>query len=922
MHRFLVVQLFVVLSFSGLSCSRRGGQQTEKTVVTKPVMAPIPKLRLPSGVVPLRVRAELAIRPRNPVFHGTIEIDVRLDQPTSSFWLNARGLDIDAASVLPSRSGRSESSTAKSNDSTSRGEALDATVRYGGDDFVELKTDSVIDASRATLVLRYRGHQEDEKTEGLYRVKESDGVWYTYTMFEPIMARRVFPSFDEPGFKIPWTLSLRIDKADVAATNTPQVGELEHSDGTKTLTFAETKPLPSYLIAFMVGPFDMVDAGVVAKAKVPLRFIVPPGHQDELDYAKQVTPRIVEILENMIGIPYPFAKLDVAVVPRFWGTMEHPGIVALGQPLTLNKPADDTRARRMRYANIAIHELCHYWYGDLVTMKWWNDVWLNEAFGTWCDAKATQILEPGWGYDLIAVDRARGAFRADRSDSVKRISEPAESQENIESSFTGSVTYFKGAAVIRMFEKWVGDDLFRDLIKRYLNKYAWKNATSESLVEVLDAGVAKGKPNLGQALLSFVKQAGAPQITMALSCKQGKTHLDLSQRRFAPLGSAIDAKTARTSRWMVPVCVRYGTRRSAHRECFFLESEHQRFELSNGEVCPTWFVGNSDGAGYYRSAYDKSTHERVSEAFRTQASASEIIAIAGDLMAAVDAGTSDLQAAFALLPALSTSKSSSVVSMAVSLLGGVDDMITAKQRDAYARLIRHTFGAKARQLGWKAKRGESTDDSELRTSLLLLVGVRGKDRVIRKEAERRTRKYLRNPDSIAPETSSVALLIAAHYGDKALFESMLEAAHKASDASKRSRLLTPLGNFNDPDLVERAFAIVLSDEFDLRDTRGIIPAAASRKSNHQRLWNFITEHFDELAKRMTRTYLKYFLVSPSRLFCNQEGLDMAKAFYDKKLVDYPGTELRLRNQLDQIRLCIAYRKRHQAGVAKLFEASK
>ncbi len=886
-------------------------------------MIPAPKLRLPPGVVPLRVRAELAIRPRDPVFHGTIEIDVRLDQPTSSFWLNARGLDIDAASVLPSPQGASEPFTEKSDGSTARGKALEATTRLVGD-FLELRTDFAIKPHQATLVLRYHGRQEDEKTEGLYRVKESNGVWYTYTMFEPIMARRVFPSFDEPGFKVPWTLSLRIDKADVAATNTPQVRELVHSDGTKTLTFAETKPLPSYLIAFMVGPFDIVDAGMVAKAKVPFRFIVPPGHRDELDYAKQATPRIVEILENMIGIPYPFAKLDVAVVPRFWGTMEHPGIVALGQPLTLSKPADDTRARRMRYANIAIHELCHYWYGDLVTMKWWNDVWLNEAFGTWCDAKATAILEPGWGYDIVPVVRARGAFLADRSDSVKRISEPAESQENIESSFTGSVTYFKGAAVIRMFEKWVGDASFRDLIKQYLNKHAWKSATSESLAKVLDAGVAKDKPKLGQALLSFVKQAGTPQITMALSCDQGSAHLDISQRRFAPIGSAIDTNTAteRANRWMVPVCVRYGTRTASHRECFFLESERQRFELANGEACPTWFVGNSDGAGYYRSTYDDSTHERVSEAFRTQASPSEMVSISGDLIAAVDAGTSELSTVFALLPVLSTSKSSSVVSMAISLLRRVDDMITAKQRNSYARLIRKTFGAKARQLGWKAKQGESADDSELRTSLLRLVGVRGEDRAIRKEAERRTQKYLRDPDSIAPETSSIALLIAAHYGDKALFDAMLEAARKASDASKRSRLLTPLGSFKDPTLVERALKIVLSDEFDLRDTRGIIPSAASRQSNHQRLWRFVTEHFDELAKRMTRTYLKYFLVSPSRLFCTQQGLHTAEAFYTKKLMNYPGTELRLRNQLDQIRLCIAYRKRHQASVTKLFGASQ
>lgn len=855
-----------------------------------------PTLRLPATVEPRRYRAELAIRPADSMFSGSIEIDVEVAAPASVFWLNATRLEIARAAVIAD------------------GMTYDASARVVGDDFLAIETTSAIAAGPATLKIEYRGRHEDEKTEGLYRVKEPDGTWFSYTKFEPIMARRVFPSFDEPRFKVPWQLSFRIADDQVVVANTAKSGEQQNADGTKTVAFAPTRSLPSYLIAFIVGPFEIVEAGAVGAAKVPLRFVLPPGHADELGYAKEVTPRIVALLEDQIGVAYPFSKLDVAVVPRFWGTMEHPGIVALGQPLTLIKPGEDTIARRIGYANIAIHELCHYWYGDLVTMAWWDDVWLNESFGTWCDLKATHRLEPTWGFDLRAISSRESGFSADGLASVKRIREPAETKEAVESSLSNAITYSKGAAVIQMLEHWVGEAAFRRILATYLEKHAWKTATSESLAGVLDGA----KDGLGSALLSFVDQPGAPQISMSLRCEAGnKPALAMQQQRYVTLSSKVEPAA---QLWKVPVCFRYGDDKADHAQCSLLEARAKVVPLDQATDCPRWFVGNARGTGYYRVTYGDATANLVDAASARWASPAEKLAIVYDTIAAVESGALDAGAALALAPALAKAKERDFVYAAGWIVSAVKEMVPTDKRAAYARLVRELFGQRARALGWTVRPGEPQNDSLVRYFLLAVVGIDGADSEIVRAARDYTRRYLADPASVPPEAVDVALTIAATQGDKELFDAFEAAARGATDHRARRRFLGKLGSFRAPALVDRALAIVASTEWDLRDTRAILSGAASVPANRRRVWRFTTKNFSALAERMTGTYIKQYLIRPARLFCDQAGLDDAKAFYTPRLADIPGTRLALNNELDKIRDCIAYRARHQASVKAFFES--
>ncbi|MEP7122237.1 MAG: M1 family metallopeptidase, partial [Byssovorax sp.] len=331
-------------------------------VVASPPPEP-PKLRLPDVAYPVRYEAELTLDPAKPTFGGVLSIHLAARRATRVVWLNAEQLTIHGATFT--QGGKSAPAVAIPSEAPFVGFALPS----------ELSPEQP-----GVLRIDYEGQIDEERHQGIYEVSEGNGSddRYVYSLFEPLDARRAFPCFDEPGYKVPWKLSIHVRKGHSAFSNAEAVGEVDEG-AMKKISFAETPPLPSYLVAFMVGPFDVVDAGTVGQEKKRLRFLVPRGRGAETRYAAQVTPPIIAQLEAYFGMPYPYSKLDVAVVPRYEGTMEHPGIVAIGQPLALIKPDEEGLSRKQDYANTAAHELAHYWFGDYVTMKWWDDTWLNES---------------------------------------------------------------------------------------------------------------------------------------------------------------------------------------------------------------------------------------------------------------------------------------------------------------------------------------------------------------------------------------------------------------------------------------------------------------------------------------------------------------------------------------------------------------
>ena len=327
----------------------------------------------------------------------------------------------------------------------------------------------------------------------------------------------------------------------------------------QVVKFKESKPLPSYLVALAVGQFDIVDAGKVGKT--PLRIITPHGKAANAKYAVEAIPQLLKLLEDYFGIPYPYEKLDSIAMPISNFAMENAGLITYGETTLLAKPEEDSINRQRGCAIVTAHEMAHQWFGDLVTTAWWDDIWLNEAFATWMENKIVREWKPEWHIDVTVVNDRLFAMREDSLLATRKIRQPIESNNDIANAFDG-ITYQKGAAVIQMFETWIGQDKFRKGIQLYLKQHTWGNATAKDFEAAISSAAGH---NIAPAFDSFLNQAGVAEISVALDCTS-KPKLELAQKRLLPIGSQGSSQQS----WMIPVCVAYESGGVMHHQCELL----------------------------------------------------------------------------------------------------------------------------------------------------------------------------------------------------------------------------------------------------------------------------------------------------------------------------------------------------------------
>jgi aminopeptidase N len=869
---------------------------------TVPSDPPPPALRLPGDVVPTQYALDLTIVPDQPTAAGRVRISAEVTRPARVVWLNATGLAIGRAAIggKPAR------------------------VIDGGDDFIGVTLDRELAVGALAIDLAFTAPIDREKSRGLYSEREGSET-YAYTFFEPIDARRAFPCFDEPGYKVPWQLTLHVRADHTALGNAPVVRETPEPQGMKRVELASSRPMPSYLVAFVVGPFELIDGGTVGRIATPIRFAIPRGRAGELGYAREVTPKVVAALEDYFDMPYPYGKLDVAVVPRFWGTMEHPGLVAMGQPLTLIRPDQLTRARKLGYTNTLAHELSHYWFGDLVTMAWWDDTWLNEALGEWSDANITEAAEPTWRYRDERVAMAARAMHADEALSTQAIRRPVTTREGIEASFDGAITYLKGASMFRMFEASVGRDAWRGFVRGYLVAHAWGNASAEDFL----AGVAAsfGAP-AAAAMRTFLEQPGVPRIAAQLRCEAGSPpRLELSQVRSLPAGLTDPAPQP----WGVPVCVRYGDARSSARACYALSTPAATFELGAGPAgaaepwrgCPTWMILNADAVGYYRSAVDPA----IARALLTPGSAiaraakptpPERMMLIEDLRAAVERDELELDKLLALVPVIAADPDDKVARSALAAAtlptAGLDDALyLAARRWSY-----HTFAPRARQLGWQRAAADSEERHELRQMLVPLVAV--DDPALSAQAARLADQWLADRTGIADDLADDVLAVAAHRGDAGRFERYLAAAGAARDRTEQARLLASLGSFTDPAVAARALALVLGHELDLRDTLGVVLGVLAHRETRELGLGFLTAHVDDLLARMRDDEAAVFLSQVVNAFCDTDHQRQIVDLTVSRATKIDGAQASVARALEQVDHCVALVARQQPALRRALHA--
>ncbi|WP_394843596.1 M1 family metallopeptidase [Pendulispora brunnea] len=853
-----------------------------------------PALRLPDYARPLRYDLDLTLDPSKEGFSGVIGIDLSVREATQIVWLNARNLRIREAKAVFS------------------GQTETARVIPGGDDFVGFAFDRPIGPGAARLTVAYEAHVDDKGQTGLYRVKENTGDWYLYSEFEPIDARHAFPCFDEPSYKVPWKLTFHVKKEHVALANAKVQSETPAPDGMKTVVFEESKPLPSYLVALVVGPFDVIDAGTAGNHGTPLRFVVPKGRGAETRYAKEITPKLVGILEDYFDMPYPYGKLDVAVVPRYDGTMEHPGLVAVGQPLTLIKPDEETPARKQEYWNIAGHELGHYWFGDYVTLAWWDDTYLNEAFTTWLDLKVAQAVDPSSNFELV---RLRGRSRAMSTDSLassKRVRQPIASNDDMLNAFVADITYFKGSSVIRMFENFVGREKFQKMIRRYVRELAWKNATTEDFLSVFGAEAGQ---DVATAFKSFIDQSGLPMVTAEPICgKDSPPQLLLTQSRYMPIGSTANPD----QRWDVPVCAKYGTSKGTERVCTLLKTPRAALTLE-GE-CPDWVMPNEHATGYYRTGYTAEALSKLVKKAWPQLDAGEKIALISDTAALTHNGMLGVDEALALLPAMLKDADRHTIEASFEIVDQVRRTdLRPEQAAQYAKYVRGLYGAKVKALGWVPRSGDDTDTRFLRSSLLQKVGMAGDDPAIRKKARELVSKWFTDHKAIDPEVLEATMVIAANAGDRDLWNRLRQAARETHDRNDRSILVHALGSFRDPALIKESLGLLTSGEIEVRDGHELLESAFYERGARDEAYTFVRENFDKLAPH-TPGRVGAILLRAAAVHCDKPHHDENVRFFTERAKQIEGGPQMLENILEKDSLCIARREKNDSGIAAFLKS--
>ncbi|MET0403964.1 MAG: M1 family metallopeptidase [Cystobacter sp.] len=877
--------LLVVLLALGCAHAPRTTPLPPASEPTWPEPQP-PALRLPESVRPIHYTLDLTLLPAEPTYSGTVTIDLDVREPTRQVWLHAQGLTLTRAWV---RSGVRD---------------LEARTVDGGEGRLGVLLPETLPVGAARLTLAFTGQADRTRSQGLYAVEEN-GEPALYTFFEPLDARRAFPCFDEPGIKVPWRLRFTVKQEHVALANHPITSEEPLPGGLKRVTFADSRPMPSYLVAFMVGPFDVVDAGPVGRAQVPLRFIVPRGRGPETAYAARVTPRIVTLLEDFFDQTYPYEKLDVAVVPRFWGTMEHPGLVALGQPLTLIRPGEETLARRQRYVNIAVHELGHYWFSAMLTCRWWDDIWLNESLTSWLDGKITDQFDPAWRFG----ERARSyqlamALEMDARTTTPPLRKSITSNADILGSFDNSTSYSKGAALLGQLEGWLGEEPLRAALRRYVRTHEWGSVTSEDLLTAMREGLGA---DAERVLRGYLDQPGVPRVSAELQCASGRApRLKLTQERYLREGATVPEPQL----WTLPVCVRAEGRSAPM--CTLLSTVTGELELP-GPACPTWVLLNARGSGYYRSGYTLGQLDRLGALGAGTLSTQERLTFYGDVRAGVARGELLAAETWRLVPATARDEDRLVVAQGGMLAAVRLESLPEDVRALYRAWMRELYGARARALGWTPRPGESDDTKALRHELLQRAVLVGEEPVLKREARALAEAWLADRSRVDAEAGYQALQVAVREGDAALFDAILTQAKQTRNPTERGSLLGTLGDFREPALVDRALALVTADTFDARDTVGILSTALSSPEGRAPAWRFYQEHFDLLAGQM-RSDEANRLLSVVGSFCDDTLRAEAEGFLMPRVSRIEGGESTLRRALESIRLCVASNHKQLPGV--------
>ncbi|MHA6205362.1 M1 family metallopeptidase [Dyella soli] len=861
-----------------------------------------PHGKLPRWAMPQSYQLDFKVDPRQQDFSGTTTIKLKLGQASDHVWLHGRELKVSKVTITDAAGKLHE------------GKYVDAAPKEG---VVRVDFGSTLKPQELSITFNYTAPL-NQQLQGLYKVSH-EGQPYAMTQMEPISARYAFPGFDEPSFKTPFTIRLTIPNDEVGIANTKQVKEEAAGQGWKTLSFSQTPPLPTYLVAFGVGPWDVVKGPEIPASSyrtqaTELRGIAARGEGHRMQHVLGETPSIIKSLEDYYGFGYPFDKLDLLAAPDFSaGAMENPGLVTFRDWLLLIDP--DSPANYVRGSfNVTAHELAHQWTGDTVTMGWWDDLWLNEAFATWMQQKVTQKVHPEYRADLDRVRGAQGAMNGDSLVTTRKIRQPITGNGDIETAFDG-ITYQKGAAVLGMFEGYVGEPTFQKGMRAYIKGHQFANATADDLVASVAKAADKGQ-DFQQAFKSFLNQPGVPYVQTQLSEEGGKTVLHLSQSRYLPLGSKGDTNHV----WGVPVCVRYGTADGSKVSCELLDKAQGTMVLK-GASSPAWVLPNANGTGYYRFAMAKDDLSRLGQQIGKLDDA-EQLAYADAVYASFKHGDLAATDVLAALKPLASSKTREVATAPLSSFNWIYRNLaeTGAQRATLAQWAKDAYLPRMQQLGYHRKPGEGDTDSLLRDTLANELALVVKLPEVRAELLRQGDAALRHKadgrldlGAADADLLGAALGVAVQERGKPAIDALVAEVPRTSDPALRNAMLDGLSAVEDPALATQVRNFALDKQVKVGEMAMLLRGGRDTRMQRDASWQWATSNYDKIVDR-TGSFAGGQL--PGLIGgggCSTDEADRLQAFFSTRAKEVSGAERGLAQTTESTLLCSALKARQGAS---------
>ncbi len=864
--------------------------------------------KLPDTAEPLHYALTFRVDPAAEGFSATADIRIALKQPADHVWVHALDLDIQQVEW---RDAKDRAQPARFLPASDTGLAR---IDFG----------RTVPAQELRLHFAYRASY-NSRLEGLYRARRADKP-YVITQMEPISARRAFPGFDEPRFKTPFDVRIEVPPGQQAVANAAQTGVEPLADGWRRLTFRTTPKLPTYLLALAVGPWDIVEGKPIAATAwrdqpVPLRAIAPQGEGHRLAEVLAATPDIITALEEYFGYPYAFGKLDLLAAPDFSaGAMENPGLVIFREALLLLDANTPASLRRASF-EVNAHELAHQWFGDTVTMPWWDDLWLNEAFATWMEGRITQTLRPAQRADLQSIAAAQDAMEADSLASARRVRQPIGDNGDIEGAFD-SLTYGKGAAVLGMFEAWLGEKTFRDGLRQYMRKHAFASATSDDLIDALQAA-GDQDARTGKAMRSFLDQPGVPLVRTELVCDGGKARLRLRQERFFPAGSSGDALA---QRWGIPFCVRSGKGETAATQCQLLDQPRAEM-LFDGNECPDWYLPNAEARGYYRIAparADLKALTRVAGKLNDR----EQLAFADAIKAGFEQGDVD---AASVLEAIDTLAAATTREVAVALLPELVWIRRNLADDAARRAIdshvEQIYLPRLTQLGYVRRAGESEDDALLRADLAELLARKVDSKRVRAALLEQGRAVLEGDGNgrlrfgaANYDLLGTVLAVTVQERGATAVDALIAELARNNDANLRMSMVMALGATTDPAQGERVREFAIGPGAKVSETARLLGVHQYDPRNRAALWTWFQRRYAQVVAH-TPVFIHGDLPELiSEGWCDNGQAVRVARFFSRSAHAASGTAQGLARAQEAITLCAARRVKHgTAGLARWLE---